>query len=149
MSPSCSVERSLALLERSPENKIKVPKAALVAFIAAKSRASLCVFAAGKRGLALLSPGRWMKPAPGTKSGGGGGLRPHLTVFLLLFLLDVHTKKVRKVPPGLPSSVSDSVPASSCAGGRRRAARERSPSPAASGRLPGPDLQNPESNVIS
>lgn len=33
-----------------------------------------------------------------------------LVFFPFFSLLDVHTKKVRKVPPGLPSSVSDNMP---------------------------------------
>jgi len=30
--------------------------------------------------------------------------------FIVVFLTEIHTKKVRKVPPGLPSSVSDNMP---------------------------------------
>lgn len=38
-------------------------------------------------------------------------VKPSCVVLFASFsLLDVHTKKVRKVPPGLPSSVSDNMP---------------------------------------
>lgn len=37
-------------------------------------------------------------------------VKPSCIVLLLFSLSEVHTKKVRKVPPGLPSSVSDNMP---------------------------------------
>lgn len=41
-----------------------------------------------------------------------GLFKPSFTVLLFFFLSlsEVHPKKVRKVPPGLPSSVSDNMP---------------------------------------
>lgn len=82
--------------------------------------------AVGKSGLALLSSADRLNsykikpeaPFPGERKA-LGLVSPYVSFycFPFFFLSDIHTKKVRKVPPGLPSSVSDNMPVCCFGGG--------------------------------